>query len=149
MNNLVVYDIENKIYTLRNIQTILDRDLAQLYQVENRALKQAVKRNIDKFPKDFMFELSDDEINFMVSQNVIPPKQHPGGSNPYAFTEQGISMLSAILKSDIAIDVSIKIIEPFVSMRKAIVSNTLMFERLERIEKRLSVGVFFDGEGYN
>lgn len=83
MNNLVVYDIENKIYTLRNIQIILDRDLAQLYQVENRVLKQAVKRNIDKFPKDFMFELSDDEINFMVSQNVIPSKQHLGGSNPY------------------------------------------------------------------
>ncbi len=72
--------IQNKIYSIRGLQVMLDRDLAQLYQVETRALKQAVKRNIERFPEDFMFELSDNEIDFMVSQSVIPSKQHIGAS---------------------------------------------------------------------
>ena len=73
---------------------MIDRDLAELYQVETRALKQAVKRNIERFPDDFMFELTEDEINFMVSQNVIPSKKHLGGAKPYAFTEQGELLIS-------------------------------------------------------
>ena len=79
--------IQKRIFTIRNQQVMIDRDLAELYQVETRALKQAVKRNIDRFPDDFMFELTEDEINFMVSQNVIPSKKHLGGAKPYAFTE--------------------------------------------------------------
>jgi hypothetical protein len=79
-------DIQNKILTIRGQQIMLDKDLAELYQVENRALKQAIKRNIDKFPDDFMFVLTDSEIDFMVSQNVIPSRQHLGGAKPYVFT---------------------------------------------------------------
>ena len=79
MNNknqiIPVKSIQNRIFTVRGVQVMVDRDLAELYQVETRVLKQAVKRNIDKFPDDFMFEITDDEINFMVSQNVIPSKQ--------------------------------------------------------------------------
>ncbi len=88
------YDIKSKIYTIRGLQVILDRDLAKLYDVENRVLKQAVKRNIYKFPNDFMFELTDTdtEIETMVSQNVIPSKKHLAGATPFVFTEQGMSM---------------------------------------------------------
>jgi len=86
--------IQRKIITLRNQQVMLDRDLADLYQVETRVLKQAVKRNIDRFPDDFMFELTDYEIDFMVSQNVIPSKKHLGGAKPYAFTEQVLKILA-------------------------------------------------------
>ena len=89
-------DIQNKIYTIRGMQVMLDRDLAKLYNVETRVLKQAVKRNIERFPKDFMFELTDEEIDFMVSQSVIPSKQHLGGSKPFVFTEEGVSMLSSL-----------------------------------------------------
>lgn len=81
------------------MQVMLDRDLADLYGVENRALKQAVKRNIDRFPSDFMFELTDKEIDSLVSQFVIPSKKYLGGAKPFAFTEQGVSMLSAVLRS--------------------------------------------------
>ena len=88
---------------------MLDRDLAQLYSAETRVLKQAIKRNIERFPKDFMFELSDDEIDSMVSQSVIPSKQHLGGSKPFVFTEEGVSMLSSVLKSKIAIEINIAI----------------------------------------
>jgi len=113
-------DIKSKIYTIREQQVMLDRDLAELYQVETRTLKQAVKRNIDNFPDDFMFILSDKEIDFMVSQNVIPSKQYLGGSKPYAFTERGVSMLSSILKSKTATEISINIFRAFVNMRKFI-----------------------------
>ncbi|MBS9782654.1 MAG: ORF6N domain-containing protein [Arcobacter sp.] len=128
-------DIKSKIYTIRDKQVMLDRDLASLYQVENRALKQAVKRNIEKFPEDFMFILTDNEIDLMVSQNVIPSKQHLGGSKPYVFTEQGVSMLSSVLKSKIAIQISINIFRAFVQMRKFISQNTPIFKRLETLEQ--------------
>ena len=89
MNEIIIdeQNIKNKIYTIRGVQVMLDRDLAKLYQVETRVLKQAVKRNMERFPKDFMFELTDEEIDFMVSQFVIPSKQHLGGSKPFVFTE--------------------------------------------------------------
>ncbi len=83
MNELIIDEaIKNKIYSIRNMQLMLDRDLADLYEVETRVLKQAVKRNMERFPSDFMFELKDDEIEFMVSQSVIPSKQHLGGAKP-------------------------------------------------------------------
>ena len=145
MNELIINEqnIQNKIYTIRGVQVMIDEDLAKLYQVETRVFNQAVKRNIKRFPKNFRFQLTEDEYKNLTSQFVtssILSNKHGGRRHlPYVFTEQGVSMLSAILKSDIAIDVSIKIIESFVSMRKIINSNTLMFERFERVEQRLSL----------
>ena len=134
-NTLIIDEtIENKIYNIRGLQVMIDRDLALLYGVETRALKQAIKRNIQRFPEDFMFILSDMEINIMVSQNVIPSKQHLGGSKPYAFTEQGVSMLSAVLKSKTAITMSIKIIKIFVSMKNFLIQNASIFQRLDNDE---------------
>ena len=96
--------IKDKIHNLRDVQIILDRDLAELYNIETRALKQAVNRNKKRFPDDFMFTLTEPEVNLMVSQNVITSKKYLGGSLPYAFTEQGIANLSSILNSSKAIE---------------------------------------------
>ncbi|MGC4233885.1 MAG: ORF6N domain-containing protein [Niabella sp.] len=92
--------IQNKIYELRGLKVMLDYDLAELYEVETRALKQAVKRNIKRFPPDFMFVLTEKEKDLMVSQNVIPSKSKFRGAEPMAFTEQGLAMLSSVLKSE-------------------------------------------------
>ena len=91
--------ILNRIVVLRGEKVMLDVHLAELYEVENRSLKQAVRRNLDLFPEDFMFELTEEEIEIVVSQNVIPTKQHLGGAKPFAFTETGVAMLSSVLKS--------------------------------------------------
>ena len=101
MNKLIIdeQNIQNKIYTVRDMQIMLDKDLAEIYGVKPIRLREQVKRNIKRFPQDFMFQLNDDEIDFMVSQNTIPSRQHLGGAKPYAFTEQGVSMLSAVLRS--------------------------------------------------
>ena len=139
MGELIINEqyIQHKIITLRNQQVMLDRDLAELYQVETRALKQAVKRNIGRFPEDFMFELNDEEINLMVSQNVIPSKKHLGGAKPYAFTEQGVSMLSSVLTSKIAINVNISIFRAFAKMRKFLMANAVIFQKFDYIEQKL------------
>lgn len=128
--------LQDKIHTIRGLAVMLDRDLAELYGVETRALKQAVKRNIDRFPADFMFELSDEEIDFLVSQSVIPSKKYFGGAKPFVFTEQGVSSLSAVLTSKIAIEIYINIMRAFVEMRKIISSNSLLFSKMEALEKR-------------
>ena len=130
-------NIKNMILSFRGIQVMIDRDLAELYQVETRVLKQAVKRNIERFPDDFMFELSDEEIDFMVSQNVIPSKKYLGGAKPYAFTEQGVSMLSSVLKSKVAIDVNIAIFRAFAKMRKFLLANATIFQKFNYIEQKL------------
>ena len=128
-------NISAKILTIRNTQVILDRDLAILYEVETRTLNQAVKRNIRRFPKEFMFQLTKDELEVWKSQIVISKKETMGiRKMPFAFTEQGVSMLSAILKSDTAIDVSIKIINYFVQMRKFLSLNAGVFQRIEKLE---------------
>ena len=132
-------NIKDKIHTIRNHQVMLDRDLAELYGVKPIRLREQVKRNIDRFPDDFMFQLSEKEVDFMVSHFAIPSKQHLGGSLPYAFTEQGVSMLSSILRSETAVNISIKIIRSFVAMRKILSQNIPMFERFERIEQRLNI----------
>ena len=131
MDKLIINEknIQSRIFTIRGIQLILDRDLAELYGVETRVLKQAVKRNIERFPEDFMIEATDEDINFMVSQSVIPSKQHLGGAKPFMFTEQGVANLSSVLKSPIAIEINIKIMRAFVSMRRYLSSNSLIFER--------------------
>ena len=141
MNELIINEqtIQNKICTIRGMQVMLDRDLAELYGVETRALKQAVKRNIERFPADFMLEATDEDINFMVSQSVIPSKKHLGGAKPFMFTEQGVANLSSVLTSPIAIEMNIKIIRAYVAVRKLFIQNIAMFERFERIEQRLSI----------
>jgi hypothetical protein len=111
--------IIRKIVHLREEKVILDVHLADLYGVETRTLKQAVRRNIDRFPADdFMFELTEDEIDIVVSQNVIPHKKYLGGSRPFAFTEAGVAMLSSVLKSRTAIAMNIAIVRTFIELRK-------------------------------
>ena len=113
--------IQSKIYEIRGQRVMLDRDLAELYQVTTSALNQAVKRNIERFPPDFMFQLTDAETENWKSQIVITNSITMGlRRNPYAFTEQGVSMLSAVLKSSVAIQVSIAIMRAFVAMRNYI-----------------------------
>jgi len=139
MNKLQVVKEENiasHIYFLRGHNVILDFDLASLYGVETRSLKQAVRRNLRRFPDDFMFELSENEIDFVVSQNVIPSKRYLGGAIPFAFTEQGVAMLSGILNSDKAIQVNIAIMRAFVQLRKLISSHKDLAEKLNRIENK-------------
>jgi len=131
------YDpVKNKIFMVRSVQVILDRDLAALYDIETRALKQAVNRNRKRFPNDFMFILTEIEVDFMVSQNVIPSKQHLGGSFPYAFTEQGVANVSSILNNDKAIETNIQIMRAFVAMRKFISNNYELFLRLDNVERK-------------
>jgi len=149
MKNEIIREqqIQNKIYPFRNQQVMLDKDLAELYGVETRALKQAVKRNINRFPIDFMFELTEEEINSMVSQNVIPSKKYLGGAKPYVFTEQGVAQLSSVLKSSIAVEININIIRAFVSMRKTIIQNNLILERIDTFEhKQLETNADFNNK---
>ena len=145
MNELTDDSINSRIYTLRGVQVLLDRDLAELYAIETRSLKQAVNRNLKRFPSDFMFILNEKEVEVMVSQNVIPSKKHLGGSLPYAFTEQGVANLSSILTSERAIDVNIQIMRAFVTMRRFITSNAQIFYRLDSLEhKHLEYDKNFD-----
>jgi hypothetical protein len=139
MSNLVLNEtnIKNMIFTIRDKQVMIDKDLAVLYGVSTKALNQAVKRNIDRFPDDFRFQLTDEEKNELVTKCDRFKTLKHSSSNPYAFTEQGISMLSAVLKSKIAIEVSIKIIRAFVEMRKFLLSNASIFQRLDKIEYKL------------
>jgi len=116
---------------------MLDFDLADMYAVETRALKQAVKRNTKRFPSDFMFKLNAKEIETMVSQNVIPSKSYLGGALPFVFTEQGVAMLSSVLNSETAVQVNIQIIRVFTRMRELLSSNKDILLKLTQIEKKL------------
>ena len=129
--------IISKIMFLRGEKIMLDVHLAEIYGVETRALKQAVKRNIDLFPEDFMFILLEDEIELMVSQNVIPSKKNLGGAVPYAFTETGVAMLSSVLKSKKAKQTSIAIMRAFVALRKLLIGNTQLRMEIENIKKKV------------
>ena len=129
--------IINKIYFLRNEKVMLDRDLAELYGVKAIRLREQVKRNLTKFTSHFMFQLTEQEVEIMVSQNAIPSKQHLGGTFPYAFTEHGVLMLANVLKSERAIQVSIKIIELFVKLREMLVTHTELKLEIERIKKKM------------
>lgn len=138
INTTIQEDIKSKIYTFRNQQVIFDKDLAELYGVELKRLNEQVKRNIKRFPKSFRFQLTyEEKEEFLRSQNAtLETRGKHSKYLPYVFTEQGVSMLSAVLKSKTAIDTSIKIIESFVNMRKIISSNNELFIRLNQIEKR-------------
>ena len=128
-------NISRLIYTIRNQQVMLASDLAMLYQVETRVLNQAVKRNQKRFPERYCFQLTKEEAENLTSQFVMSSSSHGGRRiPPYAFTEQGIAMLSAVLRSDVAIDVSIRIMDAFVEMRHFISGNAHLFERIERVE---------------
>ena len=130
--------IQNKIFEVRGCRVMLDYHLAELYQVETRALKQAVKRNIERFPSDFMFVLTKEEANLLlsigVSQNVIPPDYNFGVAMPMAFTEQGVAMLSSVLRSKIAIEVNISIMRAFVLMRQMAIGYEELLRRIEELE---------------
>ena len=129
--------IQHKIYTIRNQKVLLDFDLALLYAVETRVLKQAVRRNLKRFPADFMFELTREEYNSLRSQTVIlEGKGKHSKYVPFAFTEQGISMLSSILRSDAAIHINISIIRAFVQLRKLVLSHSEISQKLIEIEKK-------------
>ena len=130
--------IQNKIFEVRSCRVMLDYHLAELYQVETRALKQAVKRNIERFPGDFMFVLTQEEANLLlsigVSQNVIPPDYNFGVAMPMAFTEQGVAMLSSVLRSKVAIEVNISIMRAFVLMRQMAIGYEELSRRIEELE---------------
>ncbi|NLD35469.1 MAG: ORF6N domain-containing protein [Desulfatiglans sp.] len=163
--------IQSKIIVIRNQPVIIDRDIAAFYDVETRVLNQAVKRNIVRFPEEFCFHLTEKEFHDWKSQIVISNKEKMGlRKAPYAFTEQGVAMLSAVLKSDAAIKISISIIKAFIAMRRFIINNAQIFHRLDNLEikqietdKKLnqvlevidskeikpSQGIFFDGQVFD
>ena len=157
MNDLIIAEpvaldaIRSRIFTIRDVQVMLDRDLAELYGVPTKALNQAVKRNIERFPERFMFQMSNEDIANLRSQIVTSSAETSLRSQivtlnkkqgqhlkymPYAFTEQGIAMLSAVLKSETAIVVSIRIMDAFVAMRRALASIAPLLARIEATERR-------------
>ena len=164
-------NIKNKIYTIRGNQVMLDRDLAVFYDVETRTLNQAVKRNIQRFPYEFCFQLTKEEYHNWISQFVISNFNKMGLRRaPYAFTEQGVAMLSTILKSKVAVKVSVQIMNAFVTMRRFMLSNAQVFQRLDSLEiKQIATdkkidevfnaiesktiqpkqGIFFDGQVFD
>lgn len=130
--------IIGKIYRVRNQKIMLDRDLAELYDVKAIRLREQVKRNMDRFPKKFMFQLTEQEVELMVSQNAIPSKQHLGGTLPYVFTEHGVLQLSNVLKSGRAVQISISIIEVFVKMREMLLTHKDILLQLEEMRKTIN-----------
>jgi hypothetical protein len=137
MNEMIVQsEISSRILTLRGKQVILDRDLAELYQVKATRLREQVKRNSKRFPDDFMFQLTDNEVELMVSQNAIPSKQHLGGALPYAFTEQGVYMLATVLNSDVAIDVNIAIMRTFTKLREFSKHYNALAKQLIEVDRK-------------
>ena len=171
-NELQIADNQNlqdKIHTIRGLQVMLDRDLAELYAVETKRINEAVKNNQDKFLEDFYFELNDGEFDLLRSK-VSTTTFAKTRTNPKVFTEQGIYMLATILKSKVASQVTVSIIRVFASMRQLISQNIVTYERFERIEQRLSLhdknfdklfealedktkkpseGIFYDGQIYD
>ncbi len=126
--------IAQKIFLIRGHKVMLDKDLALLYGVKPTALRQQVKRNLDRFPGDFMFPLTEQEVRDMVSQNVIPSRQALGGYLPYAFTEQGVAMLSSVLKSKRAAYVNIQIMRTFVKLKEFLLTHAELSGRLDALE---------------
>ena len=128
--------IRSRIFTVRGVQVMLAPDLADLYQVETRTFNQAVKRNISRFPENFRFQLTKDELNEVITNCDNPNRLRFSPQTPYAFTEQGIAMLSGVLNSDVAIQVSINIMNTFVEMRRALASIAPLLARIEATEQR-------------
>ena len=138
MNNLIPMErIEKKIYLIRGQKVMLDRDLADLYGVETRQLKRQVRRNIERFPEDFMFVLNDEEMDLLVCHFGTPLRSYFGGARPYAFSEHGILMLSSVLKSKIAVQINIRIMRIFSKLRQFLSSHKELAQKLEKIERRV------------
>ncbi|MCY1531785.1 ORF6N domain protein [compost metagenome] len=136
MNQIAQKEIESLIFTMRGKEIMLDKDLALLYQVETKILNKAVKRNIERFPEHFRFRLTQDEfeaINLRFQSGTSSLNYGGRRYLPYVFTEQGIAMLSSILRSDVAIKVSIEIMNAFVEMRKLLMGNAVLFFRMDKI----------------
>ena len=133
-----VEEIQSRIYIVHGVPVMFDFDLARYYGIETRVLKQAVNRNMDSFPDDFMFKLSNSEANSLInngaSQVVIPPRYNIGSTNPYVFTEQGVAMLSAVLKSKTAVETRIRIMRAFVAMKNSIIALNNSNLRQDKLE---------------
>ena len=128
--------IEKAILSLRSHKVMLDRDLAELYGVKAIALRQQVKRNRERFPEDFMFQLTPEEADALVSHSVIPSLRSLGGSLPYAFTQEGVAMLSSVLRSQRAVEVNIAIMRAFVRLREWLASHKDLTRKLDELEKK-------------
>ncbi|MBP3405630.1 MAG: ORF6N domain-containing protein [Kiritimatiellae bacterium] len=142
MNELSIQELSNsdlirsRIFTIRGVQVMLAPDLADLYQVETRIFNQSVKRNIKRFPENFRFQLTKDELDEVITNCDNPDRLRFSPQTPYAFTEQGIAMLSGVLNSDVAVQVSIRIMNTFVAMRRALASIAPLLSRIEATERR-------------
>jgi len=132
--------IVERVLVIRGVKIMLDKDLAEMYGVSTAALNQAVKRNISRFPDDFMFQLSSESFKSLISQNVISKRIGRGGTRklPYAFTEQGVAMLSSVLNSETAIQVNIQIIRVFTKIKQLLHENKELFSKIEKVEKQLT-----------
>lgn len=135
--------IEQKILLIRGHKVMLDKELAVLYGVKPIRLREQVKRNIKRFPEDFMFQLNQTEIEALVSQNAIPSRKHLGGYSPYVFTEQGVAMLATVLNSERAIQVNIAIMRAFVRLRQLLATHKELADKLAELEKKV---VWHDAE---
>ena len=142
MNELSIQELSNsdlirsRIFTIRGVQVMLAPDLADLYQVETRIFNQSVKRNIKRFPENFRFQLTKDELDEVITNCDNPDRLRFSPQTPYAFTEQGIAMLSGVINSDVAVQVSIRIMNTFVAMRRALASIAPLLSRIEATERR-------------
>ena len=135
--DLVVEQVEHRILLIRGQKVMLDSDLAGLYSVKPIALRQQIKRNSERFPEDFMFQLTETETGILVSQSVIPSRKHLGGYLPYVFTQEGIAMLSSVLRSKRAIQVNVAIMRAFVRLRKILTNHRQLAQKLDDLERRL------------
>ena len=139
-NELAIEDIKNLIYTIRGKQVMMDSDVANIYHCETKYINRVVKRNIERFPEEFCFQLNENEFEVLRCQFVTLNENGRGQHRkylPYVFTEQGIAMLSALLKSDVAVSVSVNIMKAFIEMRKFLMLNGQVFERLTSVEHKL------------
>ena len=138
-NNMVVrQEIENRIFNIRGVQIMVDRDLATFFNIETRVINQAVKRNSERFPDEFCFQLTDIEFVDWKSQTVMSNQDKMGLRRPpFVFTEQGVAMLSAVLRSETAVKVSIQIINAFVEMRKILTNHAGLLQRMDKVETKL------------
>jgi hypothetical protein len=130
--------IANRILVVRGVKVLLSSHLADLYHVDTRTLNQAVKRNIERFPEDFMFQLSEEEAKRLVSHFVIPHRKYFGGTLPYAFTEQGVAMLSSVLHSPRAVQMNIVIMRTFVKLREILSTHKDLAQKLSEHERKLN-----------
>ena len=137
MKELAVSDsIEKRIFVIRGLKVMLDKDISKLYGVKAFRLREQVKRNKDRFPADFMFQLTEQEVDYMVSQNAIPSRKHLGGYLPYVFTEHGAVMLASVLNTKRAVEVSIFVVRAFSKLKEILLTHKEIFEKLDYLEKK-------------